>query len=257
MAIHKGPESNKPIRSMWMLIWAAVALPLSGTIFSAQTQRAGSNAPQSPVRVQLFDVYSGLALANADVEVTSDNGIRCSVPNCPTNSHTWSGRSDNSGVLMIPRSAIQFNNDVKTKDHRGVVLAADVIKDSSSTTHPIEIYPEWLFDEQHDWTRGYKLVDPRGKVLANIPAHIEFPASDWPGQHGGINSLDLKTNPIGYVFFSFLRKPEAKPGQALPDAPLADWMTPVASLVVPGYRKATVNFLDGSDDERSVIRLQQ
>jgi len=239
-----------------LLICAAVFLALSSTTYSAQTQRPRLNASRGPVRVQLFDIYSGLPLANAAVEVESDDGIVCKMAPCPTDQKTWLGRSDDSGAITIPPSAIQVDTYVKTKGHRLAKLADDAIQ-ASSNIHPIELYPEWLFDEQHDWTRGYKLVDPHGKVLANVPVRIEFSANDWPAQHGGISSLDLKTNPLGYVFFSFLRKPDPKPGQNLPDAPLADWMTPVASVAISGYRKVELNYFDGSDDERSLIRLQQ
>ncbi len=258
MTTQNKSESCKRVRGAPLSIWTIAILAMccaSGVRALAQRSAAGTS--QGPVRVQLFDVYSGLAIANTLVEVTSDNGIRYSVPPCPTNGQTWSGQTDASGSLMIPRSAIQFNNDVKTKDHRGVVLGEDVINDPSGTTHQIELYSQWLFEEQHDWTRGYKLVDARsGKTLANASAHIEFPPNDWPAQHGGITRLDVKTNPRGYVSFSFLRKPEPKQGQTLPDAPLADWMTPEVWVAVPGYSKAKLNYFDGSDDGRSNVQLQ-
>jgi hypothetical protein len=207
--------------------------------------------------VQLFDVYSGLALANADAEVTSDNGIQCELPPCPTNGQTWSGRSDDSGVLTIPRSAIQFDTYVKAIGHRAVRLKDDAIKRASGTNQ-VELYPEWLYSEQYEWTRGYKLVEARSdKILANTSVSIEFPGNDWPGQHGGVSSLGLKTNALGYIFFSFLRKPEPKQGQTLPSAPLADWMTPEAWVAVSGYRKAKVNYFEGSDAERFTTRLQR
>lgn len=238
-----------------MPIWAAVAFAGFSVSCSAQ---AGSavHGPQGPVRVQVFDVYSGLALANADIEVTSDNGIQCRQAPCPTNGQTWSGRSDGSGVLVIPPSAIQFNTYVKVEGRRTAKLPEDAMKEASRI-HPIELYPDWLEDEQHEWTRGYKLLDARsGKVLANTPVRVEFPGNDWPAQHGGITSLELKANPLGYVFFSFLRKPEPKQGQTLPDAPLADWMTPEASVIVSGFRKAKLNYFEGNDAERFTIRLQ-
>lgn len=236
-------------------ISTAVLATCGFTGFRTQSARPASNVPQGPIRVKLFDVYSGLALLNAAVEVLSDNGIACSVPPCPTGSRTWSGQTDSSGVLMIPQSAIQFDTYVKTKDHRRARLPEKATK-GGTYTHQIELYPEWLFDEQHEWTRGYKLVDAHsGKVLAGIPVKIEFPANDWPAQHGGINRLDEKTNPLGYVFFSFFRKPEPKQGQTLPSAPLADWMTPVASVSASGYRKAELNYFEGSDAERFTVRL--
>ena len=245
------------VRRASFLICVAAGLAACGSIFSAQTVRSAPNAAQGPIRVQLFDVYSGLVIANAAVEVTSDNGIQCEQAPCPSNGQTWSGRSDDAGVITIPRSAIQFDTYVRTNDHRSVKLPDDATN-GSSDTRQIELYPEWLYSEQYDWTRGYKLVDARsGKVLANTPVRIVFPANDWPAQHGGINSLDVKTNPLGYVFFSFLRKPEPKYGQTLLPAPLADWVTPEVWAAVSGYQKAKLNYFEGNYAERFTTRLQR
>jgi hypothetical protein len=43
----------------------------------------------------------------------------------------------------------------------------------------------------------------------------------------------------------------------LPDVGDADWMTEEAWVIVSGYRKAKLDYFDGSDDKRSIIRLQQ
>ena len=252
--------SHRRARRVWLVIWASVVLAGCSPGLSAQTRQTARNVSQGPIRVQLFDVYSGLALSNANVEVTSDNaivGVTCIRGSCPNNSQTWSGRSDDSGVLTIPRSAIQVNTYVQPKDYRLSKLAVDAIA-GSSDIHPIEFYPEWLFSEQHEWIRGYKLVDARsGKVLSDTSARVEFPANDWPAQNGGITNRDVRTNALGYVFFSFLRKPEPREGQILPSAPLADWMTPEASVLVSGYRKAKLNYFEGNDAERFTTRLQR
>ena len=240
-----------------LLVWSAVVLATGSGVLSTQGKPSGPGMPQGSVRAQLFDVCSGQPLGNTDVEVTSDNGIRCIQPPCPTNDKKWSGHSDDAGVVSIPRTAIQAVTFVNAKDYRDAALPEDAVKSASGTTR-LELYPAWLGSEEHDWTRGYKLLDARsGKVLASIPVRIEFPASDWPARHGGISGLAAKTNLIGYVFFSFLRKPKKSEAQALPSAPEADWLSPVAWVMVPGYRKARVNYFEGSDDQRSVVRLQR
>lgn len=257
MAVQTKPDRSWLKQPTSLLICAAVVLAAAGIRSSVRADRSGPNAPHGPVRVKLFDVYSGLPLANAAVEVTSDNGIRCEVPPCPTNGQKWLGRTDGAGVVIIPSSAIQSETYVRTKDHRDVKLEENERKDPSHI-HQAELYPEWLFSEQYDWTRGYKLVDARsGKVLANTTVRIEFPGNDWPAQHGGIGSLDTKTNPLGYVFFSFLRKPEQQQDQTSPSAPLADWVTPEAWVAVSGYRKAKLNYFEGSNAERFTTRLQR
>lgn len=246
------------VKGSWNRMMVAIGLAMVLAAWSAcvSAKTSPSSAPRGPVRVRLFDVYSGLALANVEVKVTSDNGVQCELPPCPANGQTWSGRSDSAGVVIIPRSAMQVNTYVDTKDYRGARLGDE--DQASSQTRDIELYPESLYSLENDWTRGYKLVDARtGKVLANIAVRIEFPNDDWPGRHGGISGLELKTNPLGYVFFSFLRKPDPKPGETLPEAPLADWMTPEASVVVPGYGKAKLNYFEGNDAERFTTRLRR
>src|ERR1700757_2573548 len=114
-------------------ISTAVLATCGFTGFRTQSARPASNVAQGPVRVKLFDVYSGLALLNAAVEVLSDNGIACSVPPCPTGSRTWSGQTDSSGVLVIPPSAIQFDTYVKTKDHRRARLPEKATKGGTYT----------------------------------------------------------------------------------------------------------------------------
>jgi len=96
-----------------------------------------------------------------------------------------------------------------------------------------------------------------GRCWRTLRSGLNFLRTIGRAQHGGINRLDVKTNPLGYVFFSFLRKPEPKPGQTLPSAPLADWVTPVASLIASGYRKAELNYFEGTDAERFTVRLER
>lgn len=249
-------SSLERVSKIPLLMVAASTLAACTSSFSAQAKHT-RNVAQGAVRIRLFDAYSGSVLANTDVAVRSDNGIVCEQSPCPQNSQTWSGRSDEFGALTIPPSATQFHIYVQPKDHRLSKLAVDAIT-GSSDIYPIELYPEWLFNEQHEWTRGYKLVDARsGRALANILVHIEFPGNDWTAQNGGVTHLDVRTNSLGYVFFSFLRKPEAKEKQTLPSAPLADWMTPEASVVVFGYRKAKLNYFEGNDAERFTMRLER
>ena len=198
---------------------ASIALSISTALLAvcgftgvrAQSARPTSNARQGPVRVQLFDVHSGLALPNF-VEVTSDNGIRCSAPPCATGSRTWSSHIDGSGVLMIPPSAIQFDTYLKTKDHRSAKLPEDTTK-GTTYTHEIELYPEWLFDEQHDWTRGYKVVDARsGKVLADTAVRIEFPANDWPCATWGHQQARRKDKSAGLCLLFLSEKTRTETG---------------------------------------------
>jgi hypothetical protein len=168
--------SNERVRSGSLSIWVIVALFIFTVSCSEQAKRPAPSVPQGSVRVQLFDAYSALAVANTDVEVTSDNGIisiTC-VGRCPDSRKTWSGRSDDSGVLMIPASAIQVDTWVKVKDHQADRLPEVEIKDSSKV-HQIELYPDWRNSEPYEWIRGYKLFNAHsGKVLTNTAVRVEF-----------------------------------------------------------------------------------
>jgi len=72
-ALHRGIRVTIAVS-----ISTAVLATCAFTGFRAHSARPASHVPQDPVRVQLFDVYSGVALLNAAVEVPSDNGIACS-----------------------------------------------------------------------------------------------------------------------------------------------------------------------------------
>src|ERR1051325_3171827 len=121
-------------------------------------------------------------------------------------SHRWFWRAHD------PPSAIQFDTYLKTKDHRSAKLPEDTTK-GTTYTHEIELYPEWLFDEQHDWTRGYKVVDARsGKVLADTAVRIEFPANDWPCATWGHQQARRKDKSAGLCLLFLSEKTRTETG---------------------------------------------
>jgi hypothetical protein len=75
--------------------------------------------------VRLLDVASTQANSNADVEVWADNGIHCVRAPCETDGKQWNGRTDASGYVVIPTSAVKAATSIKTPAH-----SADLIEDS-------------------------------------------------------------------------------------------------------------------------------
>ncbi len=104
-----------------------VALPLlAATPLAAQRAappilRAGGQT----VRVRLVDGSSARPLANAAVEIWSDNGIRCFRAPCPTNGTRWQGHADAAGVVVIPRAVLQASTSITTPGYEG-----DLVQDA-------------------------------------------------------------------------------------------------------------------------------
>lgn len=79
--------------------------------------------PADTVRVQLVDRASGRPITDSEVEVYSDNGIRCVTTPCPTNGRSWHGRTDADGVVALPRTAIDAVSHLGTPTHGMTDLA--------------------------------------------------------------------------------------------------------------------------------------
>jgi hypothetical protein len=102
-----------------------------GTMTAACERNPGGGTPSllnvigETVRVRLLDASSDRPLSNADVELWSDNGVRCIKAPCPTNGTQWTGRSDAAGDVVIPTSVLQPVTTIRTPTHEG-----DLIRDS-------------------------------------------------------------------------------------------------------------------------------
>ncbi|HEX4947652.1 MAG TPA: hypothetical protein VFZ34_13360 [Blastocatellia bacterium] len=62
------------------------------------------------IRLQLLKGAEETPLANSEVHLISNNGMRCIIP-CPktNNQKKWTGRTDATGTIEIPRDFIQMN----------------------------------------------------------------------------------------------------------------------------------------------------
>jgi hypothetical protein len=93
------------------------------------------------IRIRLVDAATGRPIADSEVEVYTDNGIRCVTAPCPTDGLTWRGRSDAQGVVAVPKSAVNVVAHIGTPRHgmvdlgkarrRGGVWVARLVRDRS------------------------------------------------------------------------------------------------------------------------------
>jgi hypothetical protein len=79
------------------------------------------------IKVKLLNALSKQAIANTDVNIYSDNGIRCITTPCDTDGQEWKGMLDNNGVIVIPMEII---NEVTNIAATGYEAGRDLVKDS-------------------------------------------------------------------------------------------------------------------------------
>lgn len=140
------------------------------------------------IKIQLLDVRTTKPIANSDVEVWSDNGVRCNVAPCPTNGKAWNGKSDARGHVVIPRSFIQETTVLSTPGHDGKSLE---LAAGSPPTLVVELVPK---DPNNTGLpeRAFKLFDAAtNKPLDGVGARVEL---------GSTERLETKTNALGYIF---------------------------------------------------------
>lgn len=211
------------LRSLAFTITFLVAMPqLAGNARNPQqTQDDQSSILQvkgETVRVKLLDAYSGGIISNSDVEVYSDNGVRCFRAPCPTNGKQWRGRSGADGYVVIPTDILQQSTSISTPAYRGgkdLIGGSELDMDGAWV---VELIPNHTFDSSGLHLQHRKLVDAESnRPLINTQVRISFGAGE---NHEG------KTNSLGYIFF-----PHNKV-----DLEKGDW------VVVSGYRRMKINY---------------
>jgi len=208
--------------------------PTTGCAQARSPAHAGIlQAPGSEVRIRVMDAFAGAPLAATEVRVTSDNGIRCVQAPCPTDGATWTGRTDSTGLVTVPKSAFDVETWLETDDHGAVELTRGAAGDRSGAWQ-VDLFPKRLDDEGVAGTRGYKLIDGRtGAPLADRSMRVEFPSGE---------GLDATTNGLGYVFFPWDKAAFSTSGD------------PAAWVTVPGFRRTQLDFDAGARGTTLSIR---
>ena len=84
--------------ALWLLHAAVIAQPTPST--------PPTSAPEDIV-VRLIDPTTRHVLARTEIDVFTDNGIRCVRAPCPINAKQWRGTTDEAGVLHVPADVVQ------------------------------------------------------------------------------------------------------------------------------------------------------
>ncbi len=188
---------------------------------SAELQKQGSQPPiqqinGETVRVKLLDAVSGEVIANSEVNVQSDNGIRCVRPPCPTNHRSWKGTTDDRGYVLVPKGMVQQVTRINTPSHEE---GRDLVRDAKQNAAGFwiaELLPNHIFDGPILGSRAIKLIDAQTKrAIANRTARITL---------GETETIELKTNVLGYIFIPLEKAAEDT------------WVT------IPGYRRSKIDF---------------
>jgi len=202
----------------------AISLALLSIVPLACSPKREGGAPSilhvaaETARVRLLDAASGRPVANADVEVWSDNGIRCVQAPCPTTGRRWTGRTDAIGQVDLPTSALQAVTVVKTPGYEGDLIGESEPAEGEGWN--AELFPR---DSSDSAPRPIKLIDGRsGRPIADVPVRVEFSTKE-----GSPDSVSTTSNGLGYVFVPF---------RVVLAAPEQTW------VVVPGYRRTRLDF---------------
>lgn len=72
-----------------------------------------SNRRPAALKLLVVSISTEKPIANRSVTINSDNGVRCVMAPCPTNSKQWQGRTNRQGLVVIPQKVIQQSTTIK------------------------------------------------------------------------------------------------------------------------------------------------
>ncbi len=206
---------------MTRLLAAALTLTL-GTSGSACGQRPDRPRPSilkvggDSVQVKLVDALDARPLANAEVQLSSDNGIRCVRAPCPTASRSWQGRTDAGGRVTIPTNVLQASSSVTAAGEEG-----DPIEDSEPESSGVWLTPLFPPDSGLAPHPILLIDDTGGRPVANAQVDIDYRAGPRSGR------MASRTNALGYLLVPF---------EVVARASDSTW------VIVPGYRRTQLDF---------------
>jgi hypothetical protein len=181
------------------------------------------------VRLRLLDAVTARAIADTEVEISSDSGIRCIRAPCPTNAKRWNGRTDAEGSVRVPTDALQVVTNISTPAHY-----ADLISDSYEAADGawgVEMFPRNAPPELEFHPLDLKLIDARSlQPIADTPVRIAF---------GRTGAFEGTTNSLGYIFVPV----EALLADTADSRPLPRDAEPeYARVIVAGFHTAQTDF---------------
>ena len=110
-----------------------LGLPVMSTYIIARPLVARKDTPsvdrtkKSDLKLKLIDRLTRKPIKNTEVEIYSDNGIRCIRPPCQTNGIKWTGKTDARGVVVVPGKIRQRSMTISADGYNG---GKDIIKEA-------------------------------------------------------------------------------------------------------------------------------
>lgn len=167
------------------------------TITSGDLFKNQSTKNFALVSVKLIDADSAKPITDIDVNLYSDNNVRCVTTPCDTNDQKWTGKSDQNGVITISSNFMKLSTTITATGYRS---GRDIIKDSEKIDENnliIELDPDSRIDKSE---RRIKLIDsetqkPLAKETISITDSEDCNPIDCPN----VNFSEV-TNPLGNVY---------------------------------------------------------
>jgi hypothetical protein len=176
---------------------AAVLVGVAGHFLLVNVSRADTSDPAS-IKVKLVDAFSEQIISDANVEIHSDNGIRCIQAPCDTGGQDWTGISDHDGFIYVPSKAINAVTSITAAGYRS---GRDLNKDSEKIADHdwvVELDPDSKVDR---FERRLKLTDSQTqKPLSDITMWI---TNDQNCQPPACSDYSFKgtVNHLGNVYY--------------------------------------------------------
>jgi hypothetical protein len=110
-----------------------LSLPVMSSYIIARPILARKDTPsanrmkKADLKLKLIDRVTRKPIKNTEVEIYSDNGIRCISLPCQTNGIKWTGKTDARGVIIVPGKIRQRSMTILAT---GYSKGKDIIKDA-------------------------------------------------------------------------------------------------------------------------------
>lgn len=97
-----------------------------------------NRTPSASLRVVVVNAQTAALIADRDVQLYSDNGVRCVTEPCPTNGRTWNGTTDTKGMALVPTSMVDESMTFTVDGYLGAELhTGGTLQGDGSWTLPL------------------------------------------------------------------------------------------------------------------------
>lgn len=110
-----------------------LSLPVMSSYIIARPLLARKDTPgahrmkKADLKLKLIDRLTRKPIKNTNVEIYSDNGVRCIMLPCQTNGIKWTGKTDARGVIVVPGKIRQRSMTISAD---GYSSGKDIIREA-------------------------------------------------------------------------------------------------------------------------------